>query len=904
MRAKNIIITPIILLFIIIPIIAGIYGDLFWFSSMGYESVFLKIFFTSIWMGAIAALTFFAISNISIKLAKRVMMSKAERKKSHSRDFAFYAVTGIVSLIIGSIFSNWSVFLKYANSTAFGNSDPVFGANIGFYAFDLPFLTMIYSFFFVTVIATSILTFISYLVYLKSKPPKEGEETEGEETEGEPLENMVMSFRYSMDWPALKKKMISHMSVMLGLFFFLLAIGFVFAQYGILFSGGTVYGAGYTDLNVNLLVIQVLSLLSFVVGVLFMINLKIRKWKFPIETLKIFAGVFVIGLVASGIVQGFIVEPNEFNLEKPYIERNIEYTRKAYGLNSINEEMFDVKYNLTSEDIENSEGIINNIRLWDWRPLRQTYDQLQLFRTYYDFNDVDIDRYDVNGKYTQVMVSAREMNINDLPSNARTWVNEHLVYTHGYGIVMNPVEKVSEEGLPEFYIKDIPPQSDFFDLENPRIYFGEMTNNFVITGTTTDELDYPSGEENIYRTYDGTGGLELSSINRLIYALKFGSIELLVSGSIKPESKLLMYRNIHERIKKIAPFLSYEPDPYIVLSNGQLYWIIDAYTTTDMYPYSEPVYQYGLRRSFNYIRNSVKVVVDVYNGDVNYFVIDNNDPVIQTYRKIFPELFKDFSEMSADLQKHIRYPESLFSIQAELYSTYHMNDPRVFYNKEDIWVIPDEIYHRSRTEMTPYYMILEFPDSDKEEFIMMIPFTPREKENMIGWMAAKSDAPNYGQLIVYQFSKQELIFGPMQIEARIDQDTEISQRFTLWDQGGSAVIRGNTLVIPIKDSIMYVVPVYLEATEKGTLPQLKRVIVVYENKVSMQLTLEDALNDIFGGIKPTTPTPGPTPGETPDEVLAQVKDLYDKAQDALTSGNLALYAQYIEQMGELLEEFV
>ena len=896
MNPKNILTLLIFVILIGIPAIiapiAGIYGDLLWFESMGYESVFLRMFFTTLGMGLLAGAGFFILSNLSIKIAKRSVLSKSERKKTRRRDFFFYIITGLFSLIIGSVFANWSLYLKYANATPFSNADPVFSMNIGFYAFDLPFLMLVFGFLVSTVFITSILTAISYVVYFKPKEPEEEEAVQG------------LSFRQILDWDGIKKKMMSHMSILIGIFFFLIGIGFIFAQYGLLFSGGTFFGAGYTDLNVNLLILQVLSLISLIVGGLFMLNLKVRKWKFPIETLKIFAIVLIIGVAASGVVQAFIVAPDEFNLEKPYIERNIQYTRDAYNLNEIDEEIFDVQYNLTSRDIENSEGIINNIRLWDWRPLRQTYDQLQLFRTYYDFADVDIDRYYIGEDYNQVMVSAREMNIQDLPGNARTWVNEHLVYTHGYGVVMNPVERVTEEGLPEFYIKDIPPQSDYFDLENPRIYFGEMTNNFVITDTTTDELDYPSGEQNIYTTYEGEGGVRLSPTSRLIYAIKFGSIEMFVSGSIKPESKLLMYRNIHERVRKIAPFLLYESDPYVVISDNQLYWIMDAYTTTNMYPYSEPIYLRSLRSEFNYIRNSVKVVIDTYDGTVDYYVIDNSDPVIQTYMKIFPGLFKDFSEMPADLQAHIRYPESLFSIQAQLYSTYHMRDPRVFYNKEDVWVIPDEIYHRSRTEMTPYYMILQLPGSDREEFMLMIPFTPREKENMIGWMAAKSDPPNYGQLIVYQFSKQELIFGPMQIEARIDQDTEISQRFTLWDQAGSAVIRGNTLVIPIRDSIMYVVPVYLEATEKGTLPQLKRVIVVYENKVSMQPTLEEALSDIFGQITTKPGEPAPVPGDTSDEILAQVKELYDKAQSALTSGNLALYAEYIEQIGDLLENVI
>jgi uncharacterized membrane protein (UPF0182 family) len=470
---------------------------------------------------------------------------------------------------------------------------------------------------------------------------------------------------------------------------------------------------------------------------------------------------------------------------------------------------------------------------------------------------------------------------------------------------MNPVDRVSPEGLPLFYLQDIPTTSQYITLEEPRIYFGEKADDYVITQTSTDEFDYPSGDENIYTDYAGSGGVPLSdTLRRLVYAGKFSSVELLVSGSLTPQSKLLMYRNIWERAPAIAPFLAYDPDPYVVTSDGKLYWIIDAYTTAETYPYSEPIRANYLKRNLNYIRNSVKVVIDAYNGDVSYYVVDPADPVIQTYEKIFPSLFKDFGDMPADLKAHVRYPEGIFRIQAEIYSTYHMNDPRVFYNKEDVWVTPDEIYRGSRQQMQPYYIIMKLPGEDKEEFIMMIPFTPKGKENMIGWMAARSDSPNYGKLLVYQFSKQQLTYGPMQIEARIDQDTDISQLITLWSQSGSSVVRGNTLVIPIEDSILYVEPLYLEATERGTLPQLQRVIVAYGDQLTMQDTLSDAIDVIFGAATAPAPGgPGGPPAEPPTgtdaEKLAQIAELYDKAQDALNAGDLGLYQQYVDQIGNL-----
>ncbi|MFH0966125.1 MAG: UPF0182 family protein, partial [Methanobacteriota archaeon] len=567
---------------------------------------------------------------------------------------------------------------------------------------------------------------------------------------------------------------------------------------------------------------------------------------------------------------------------------------------------FPVSYNLTSADIQKNSATIANIRLWDWRPMTTTLEQLQLFRTYYVFHDVDVDRYRLNGTYKQVLISAREMNTNNLPSQAQTWVNQHLVYTHGYGAVMSPVDKVTANGLPEFYVKDIPPTSPYLTLDQPRIYYGEGNNPYIITNSETDEFDYPSGNENIYTVYDKTGGVLLSGLSKLVYAINFGSVELLVSGSLTPESRLHLHRNILDRVKTIAPFLTYDSDPYVVIANGRLNWIIDAYTTSDRYPYSEstlPPDQSG--RPVNYIRNSVKVVVDAYTGDIGYYVVDQSDPMINTYEKIFPGLFRQVDQMPGELRGHLRYPHGFFQVQAEMYATYHMKDPRVFYNREDAWVIPDEVYRGSRQRIEPYYVIMKLPGEKKEEFILMMPFTPRDKQNLIGWMAARCDPDDYGKLIVYQFSKQELTYGPMQIEARIDQNPEISQSITLWSQAGSSVVRGNTLIIPIENSLLYVEPLYLEATEKGTLPQLQRVIVSYSDRLTMQPTLAGAMNVIFGGEQPVVSDKGETVPAAPDNtgILGQVAGLYTRAQEALSLGKLGDYQQYVDQIGGLVSGY-
>ena len=882
----------VILVFIMsISAVLNIFGDLFWFSGLGYENVFLRVLFTNINLGFMFGLAFLIFAIINVKLAKRFSLSKKEIKGGKVIDYLLVLLTLVFSFVIAFAFSKWEVVLKYLNSTPFGAADPVFGMDMGFYVFSLPFYTYIFGFFLVTLILTIILAFGTHLLYSNSIVRVETEDE---------IETSFDMGSYTVKWDFLKDKAKSHISFLVGILFFIISYGIYLARYGLLFSeSGMVFGAGYTDLNVVLPLMNILIAIAAIVGVLFIINAKVNKWKLGFYGVGLFVGIGVIGLLAFGITQALIVNPDEFNMEKPYIERNIQNTLDAYNLDGIEERMFPISYDLTMEDIEKNKETIGNIRLWDWRPLIQTYDQLQLFRTYYQFNDVDIDRYDINNGYKQVMISAREMDISSLPENAQTWVNSHLVYTHGYGVVMNPVDRVSQEGLPEFYVKDIPPTSDYFNIERPEIYYGEGFANYVVVKTTTEELDYPSGEQNIYTSYEGTGGIDISdSFKRLVYAAKFSSIELLVSGSIKTGSRILLYRDISLRVRKIADFLLYDSDPYVVVSDGRLYWIIDAYTTTDMYPYSEPIYHSKYNKVFNYIRNSVKVVIDAYSGDVRFYVIDKEDPVIQTYRNIFPDLFTDFEEMSADLKKHVRYPEDLFRIQAELYSVYHMKNPRVFYNKEDTWVVPNEIYRERRQEMQPYYIITKLSEDEKEEFILMLPFIPKGKENLIAWMAARCDFPNYGKVTVFQFSKQVLTYGPMQIEARIDQDTEISQKITLWSQAGSSVIRGNTLVIPIENSIIYIEPLYLEATEKGTLPQLKRVIVAYGNEISMKETLQEAIEEIFGGVMPVTPI---TEEKLPEDILNQIASLYTNAQNALKTGDLAGYAQYVDQIGQILE---
>ncbi|MFQ6056787.1 MAG: UPF0182 family protein [Methanosarcinales archaeon] len=509
-------------------------------------------------------------------------------------------------------------------------------------------------------------------------------------------------------------------------------------------------------------------------------------------------------------------------------------------------------------------------------------------------------RYNFQGKTQQVMISARELSQNQLQPRAKTWLNEHLVYTHGYGVVANTVNEVTKEGLPQFIIKDIPPKSSVeISIDRPEIYYGEVDDvGYVVVNTRQEEFDYPMGDTNQYTRYAGTGGIKLSSFNKIAMVIKYGTLKFLLSGDITPKSKIMFHRSIRERVENIAPFLQYDNDPYIVISNGKLYYIQDAYTTDSKYPYSEPFTPLTLHpfKPLNYIRNSVKVVIDAYNGNVDFYVFDPEDPLVQTYSKIFPNLFKSIDKMPRDLQKHIRYPQGLFEIQAQLYSVYHMEDPLVFYNKEDAWNIPKEIYETSAIIMEPYYVLLEL--NHTEEFMLMIPFTPNKKANMIAWFAANPD----GDLIIYKFSKQELVYGPMQIEARIDQDAEISEQLTLWSQKGSSVIRGNLLVIPIANSILYVEPLYIKA-EKGELPELKRVLAAYNGKVTMQLTLEDALKDLFA-ITPLKEKEIISENKTLKQLSQQALQHYETAQKYLKEGNWSGYGYELDMLGETLKVLV
>jgi uncharacterized membrane protein (UPF0182 family) len=657
---------------------------------------------------------------------------------------------------------------------------------------------------------------------------------------------------------------------------------------------------------------------SFIAVGLFLFNIFKRSFKLPIILLAVLIPVyFILGTIFPSILQKFYVVPNELEKEKPYIEHNIKYTRLAYDVGKVKVIPFANKQNLTFKDIQKNRSTLENVRLWDWRPLKQTYKQLQELKRYYFFNDVDVDRYILNGRKIAVNLSARELAISELPEQSQTWENSHLRYTHGYGLVLSRVDKITTEGMPEMLVKDIPPKSEIKEISvsRPEIYYGEHYNEYVITNTEIKpgEFDYPFGDTNKYTTYAGKGGTKLGSFfKRLLYAVGFKDINILISGNITNESRVLYWRNIKQMVRELTPFLEFDPDPYLVISEGKLYWILDAFTTTDQFPYSTPFtrkqfpnldykYERIAKKRINYIRNSVKVVIDAYNGKMDYYIADEDDPIIKTYIKIFPGIMKKMSSMPEDLKAHIRYPEMYFTIQNHMLLNYHMTNPNVFYNNEDSWDIPLQVYEKKEELIRSYYLVTSLPDENRDEFILIMPFTPYKKQNMIGFLTAKCDMPDYGELKLYTLPKDKLSYGPRQVESRIDQDPEISKLLTLWSQKGSGVIRGNMLVIPIEESLLYIEPLYLKA-EGSEMPELKRVIVSFSDKIVMERDLPTALERLFFGgalFYDDALTEGTAETRLKD-LARQAGGYYDQAQQNLRDGNWAEYGNNMKKLREIL----
>ncbi|HTI18010.1 MAG TPA: UPF0182 family protein [Trinickia sp.] len=770
---------------------------------------------------------------------------------------------------------NWDTALRFVYQVPYGKRDPVFGYDIGFYLFSLPVFVALKNGLILLIFCCAALAGVVFVVRA----------------------DIVLgqgAIRFS-------RAAVAHASALLGIYFALKACSYWLDRFLLLYGDNDVLiGAAYTDVHVRLPILWWLGGVSAAASIASWVNVRRCSDRVMFASvLLVFGNSLVFGWVYPALFNRYYVKPSELERETPYIAHNIALAREAYGLASIEVKPFPPEQRLNVAALEANRATIDNIRLWDQRPLMDTYAQLQEIRTYYKFRSIDIDRYWLDGEYRQVMLSAREIEPSLLPESARTWVNLHLLYTHGNGVVMSPVTRKSAEGLPVFYLHDIPPVSEGGPaVREPRIYFGQAGEGYVIVKTRALEFDYPKGKDNAYTTYAGRDGIAIGSLaRRALFAWRFGDPNILLTAYITHESGIVLHRNIQDRVRTIAPFLTLDHDPYIVVSNGRLVWIQDAYTTSSWFPYSPRSMEDGV----NYIRNSVKVVIDAYDGTVDFYVSDPADPIIRTYGRIFPHLFKRLSSMPMDLRRHLRYPEDLFLIQMQRYRTYHMDLPEVFYNREDLWQFPRELTdidnaNASGTPMPPYYIILRMPGEPRAEFVLMLPMVPSQRENMIAWLAARCDEPAYGKLVVYTFPKDKLVYGPFQIEARIQQDTSISGQISLWNQMGSRVIRGHLVVVPIDNSILYVSPLYLRATS-GQLPELKRVITAYGDSVVMQ----DTLSAAFAALVQDTAHVA-TPKQRPDNARSrEALSHYDRAMERLKAGDWGGFGAEIDALRPLLE---
>ena len=890
---------PILLLLLLLLVlgllaqVVPLYTDWLWFVEVGYSEVFVKTLslrgslFAALAIGVLvflyANLTFAARTAApdviweledQLGLPSRVIIEPLIRRFLPIVLLLIALASGMRATV------HWETVLGYLNATPFGTVDPLFGYDLSFFVFVLPLWRLVHGWALTLVSATIVLTLAVYVLQ----------------------RSLVLTSR----GPRLAAGARSHLLVLGAVALGLKAVGFWLDRFELVFSPrGIVFGAAYTDIYASLPVLGALAVFAALCAVACLAQIARSGLRLVAGGLIALALVWVVGLgIYPALLQRLRVTPNELAAERPFIGHNIRMTRQAYGLDRIVEREFPADEALDARALDQNAATIKNIRLWDYRPLLRTFAQLQEIRTYYKFVDVDNDRYIVNGEYRQLMLSPRELSYQHLQS--RIWINEHLTFTHGYGAVVGPVNRITAEGLPEFLVKDIPPQSTsgFPKITRPQIYYGEVSNEYVLVKTKSQELDYPSGDQNVYTTYSGVGGIPLSSFFRKVaFGMRFGEIKILLSNDLTEQSRIMMYRTVGQRVRQIAPFFRFDRDPYMVINDdGRLVWMLDGYTTTDRYPYSDPVPGVG-----NYIRNSVKVTMDAYDGTVTFYRADDTDPIVRAYGRAFSGLLKPLDQMPEALRRHIRYPEDFFAIQARKYATYHMLDPQVFYNKEDLWAVPRRAIEGRDRDVEPYYTIMRLPGAQKEEFILLTLFNPARRDNMIAWMAARSDPPNYGRLIVFNFPKQKLVYGPRQIDARIDQDPVISQQLALWNQRGSTVIRGSLLAIPIDQSLIYVQPLYLAASEQGALPELRRVIVAYGNQIAMEPTLEQSLSRIFGGRLAVTAAAAAPPSDAPPDGTVGARQLgqraweiWNRAQDALRRGDWAAYGAEQRRLEETL----
>ena len=900
--------------------VLAVYLSALWFGSLGYSSVYWYLFKLKLGLflgfGFVTAL----LLSATFWLFQRLFGSYAFEKRTiilNNQPFQFspariirplgWTIAVVVGLIYGmTMKEEWRTIALYLHQPATASPDPIFGKPLGFYLFSLPLYDSISSW----LLGVTFIILAAALAYSLFSLPQR-------------------VLKPSVRWSS--GAAFRAVCCALALFLLVLSWHTYLARYPFLWEDHQTFaGVTYTEAHYTLPALLFVSLALVIAAVVSLVNaFAAKRFGLLLITLGLPIAVYIIGVVLiPAYVQSFVVKPNEIDRETPYIEHNIEWTRKAFAIDKIELREFQADSTVEGLDLKSNRETLDNIRLWDWRALQDTLRQIQAIRTYYDFPDVDVDRYQINGKARQMMIAPREINDDKLPPSSRNWINERLIYTHGYGVTTNTANGFTPEGLPQFVVSNMPIESTVPEIKvtRPEIYFGELTNRYVYVNTKQKEFDYPQGDTNTYTTYEGSGGIRIGSyLRRSLLAWAIGDLSKLpFSDDVNSESRLLIHRNIIELVNGVAPFLIYDRDPYIVVSaDGRLFWMLDAFTESSTYPYSS--HHDVADNSINYIRNSVKVVIDAYNGTLRFYVFDNQDPLISAYRSMFPSLFQDSSQMPPDLRAHIRYPETLVRAQGEVYGLYHTLNPKVFFQREDVWSLANQALDaqgkKEAQPIDPYYVLMQLPgEANKLEFVLILPFTPASRNNMIGWMAGRCDGENYGKLLVYNFPKSRLIDGPIQIEARIDQNSQLSGQFTLWNQQGSRVIRGHLLVIPTGRSLLYVEPIYLQAVN-SPMPELRLVVLATQEKLGYGQNFADAMNSLFGSAatevsqeKPPPspsgtpepgapkPTAGPTPAQNLQQLVTRALQEFDDYQRLTAQGKLAEAGQKLEQHKRTLEE--
>jgi uncharacterized membrane protein (UPF0182 family) len=886
------------------------WGELLWFRSLGYEQRFWRVLAAKYGLALAAAAVGWGVLHLA------TARLPADRPVPRWASRVLGAVIGF-----GWGVSSWPLALKFAAGVTTGTADPILNQDVGFYLFSLPFWDAVYDLAFWLALLALVATVAA--AYLRLKPS-------GLEMQPPP------------DDPQRLARLFPPLFASGGVFFLVLAAGVWLERYHLLYSTwGAVHGPGWTDVHVRLPGYWILALALAAAGVGLWLPAVRRRaqgalagWlggQVPPRLAPLAAAaaaglaVWLLALtLAPQLLQWLKVEPNEITLERPYITHNIAFTRQGFNLHQVEEREFPASGDFSRRMVENNQELFANVRLWDRTALDAVYKQFQEIRLYYEFVGIDIDRYTYGGNYRQVMVSAREMETGNLPPQSQTFVNRRFKYTHGYGITMNPVHEFTPQGLPDLLIKDIPPVSEHPELEvaRPEVYYGELTDQHVIVNSSEQEFDFPRGEKNAYNRYQGRGGVQLSGLwRKFLYGWMFDGTRLLLSGYPTPESRILFRRQVTRRLQEVAPFLQFDDDPYVVLSQGRLYWIVDAYTTSRYYPYSKPFLPGELVRQqpeegepllaqgvlgnlagANYVRNSVKAVVDAYHGEVKLYVFDQEDPIIRTWRRILPGLFQDRGQMPEDLQRHIRYPADLLLAQGLVYAKYHMTDPSVFYNQEDLWVRATEKYHNEVVPVQPYYVMWRPPQSGDLEFVLILPFTPKNRQVLIGWIAGMCDPPNYGRFLAYKFPKEKRVLGPQQVETKIDQDRHLSGQLTLWDQRGSNVIRGNVLAIPIDDSLLYVEPIYLQA-ETAAYPELRLVVLMHNDVLSYAESFDKALKGLLEGGVRVAPGPEAETGRglELDQLVRRAREAFQGYLEAQGGGRFQEAAEALQRLQQSLQ---